>query len=158
MSASWLSEPSLRPLRAPDLAVLLVLALGLAATGAAAAPSRGAVVDSGTQVSRIRVSGGEIEINGQTVRDTTGVDDRRRSDRHDRAARRRERLRARVAIDTDRIEVGDSGRGIVRRGRSTVKTQPVCGLFLTLKIPSLASTLRRQIERPKPRPDLSSPI
>lgn len=114
MSASWLSEPRLRPLRAPDLAVLLVLALGFAATAATAASSRGAVVDSGTQVSRIRVSGGEIEINGQTVRDTTREDDRRRSDRHDRAARRRERLRARIGIDSDRIEVVDSGKGIVR--------------------------------------------
>jgi hypothetical protein len=93
----------------------VLLALALSATGAIAqSRSPGAMPDSGTQVSRVRVSSSGIEIDGRTVRDTSRGSSFGRSDRYDRAARRRDRGRARIDIDAHQISVDEHGRGIVR--------------------------------------------
>jgi len=51
----------------------------------------------------------------------------------------------------------DVCRGSECRGRSMVKTHPKPGRSWTLRTPWFASTLRRQIANPSPRPDLSPP-
>src|SRR6185503_5493970 len=50
---------------------------------------------------------------------------------------------------------GDGPEATTCRGRSTVNTQPTPGMLRTLRTPPMASTLRLQIDKPRPRPDLS---
>ncbi len=44
------------------------------------------------------------------------------------------------------------------RGKSIVKTHPEAGRSRTLRVPLFASTLRREIDSPSPRPVLSAPL
>jgi hypothetical protein len=78
-------------------------------------------VDSGSRVTRLRVSDRGIVVDGESVRDTARdgsgdwSDRGYRGDRRDRVRERvRERVRARVRADGDRIDIHDSGTGIVR--------------------------------------------
>lgn len=112
MSASWLSEPLHGQRVMP--AVLVILALGLVGPGSDARAQSASAVDSGSRVSRIRVSDRGILVNGELVRDTVRDGSGDWSDRRERRARLRERIRARVRGDADGIDLHDSGTGIVR--------------------------------------------
>ena len=48
--------------------------------------------------------------------------------------------------------------GNVWQGILMVKTQPVTGALCTLSVPLFASTLRREIESPRPMPLRSFPV
>ena len=119
MSASWRSEPLLRPRRAT--LALAVLALGLCHAPSPARAATAAAVDSGSRVSRIRVSDRGIVVDGESVRDSAREGSGEWSDRDHRdrvrdrvRGRVRDHIRARVRTDGDMIEIHDSGTGIVR--------------------------------------------
>jgi len=125
MSASWLSDLLLPARRAAGLPALLALALGLGlglAGGASDALAQSAsAVDSGSRVSRIRVSDRGIVVDGELVRDSLRdgaadwSDRSSRRDRRDRIRGRiRDRIRARVHADSGMFENHDGGTGIVR--------------------------------------------
>jgi len=119
MSASWLSSPP-RPPRAPGIAgraaLVLVCALALAVdAGARTAP---AVSDSGSHVTRVRVTNGGVYVNGKEADDSTSYgwsySDRERATRDRIRQRLRDRIHARMDLDKGPIVVDDSGSGIVR--------------------------------------------
>lgn len=132
MSASWRSDPLLRPLLRVGLPALLALGLGLGPglTGAASGASSrsGSAADSGSRVTRLRVSDRGIVVDGESVRDSLQdhridwSDRRIRYDRYDRRDRIRERIRerirdrvhARIASDSGLFDYSDGGTGIVR--------------------------------------------
>jgi hypothetical protein len=108
MSASWLSETFHGVRRTPGLLALLVLALGaLPGTNELRAA---AAVDSGSKVTRIRVSDRGIVVDGEALRDSADE----WSDRQSRRERVRDRVRARVRVDGGPIVIDDGGTGIVR--------------------------------------------
>lgn len=122
MSASWRSDPLPGPRRNPGILALLALAAGLGLTGIASdAPAQSAsAVDSGSRVTRLRVSDRGIVVNGETVRDSVrdggGWNDRQdRYDRRERVrARIRDRVRAQIHADSGTFDIRDGGTGIVR--------------------------------------------
>src|SRR5262245_1733297 len=116
MSASWLSSQH-RPPRAPGIAgrAALVLACTLALAADAGARTAPAMGDSGTHVTRVRVtSGGNVYVNGKEADDSTSTH-WSYGDRRDRIRQRlHDRIRARADFDRGPIIVDDQGSGIVR--------------------------------------------
>lgn len=127
MSASWRSDP-LRPRRVPaglPAWLALALVLGLAVVVPGAQGQSGAGVDSGTRVTRLRVSDRGIVVNGESLRDTVRYRDADWNERDRRRARReqirdrirdrvRDRVRVSVHSDSGFLDLGDGGTGIVR--------------------------------------------
>lgn len=128
MSASWRSDPRLRPLRA-GLPALLALGLGLvltdAASGASSRRPTSSAADSGSRVTRLRVSDRGIVVDGESVRDSIQDDridwsDRRvRREYRDRIRERirdriRDRVHVRIASDSGAFDYNDGGTGVVR--------------------------------------------
>ena len=80
MSASWRSDPLLRPFLMAGLPALIALGLGvglgLCLVGAAsgATTRQGSAPDSGTRVTSLRVSDRGIVVDGASVRDSVGDD------------------------------------------------------------------------------------
>lgn len=126
MSASWRSDPRLHPLRCAALLTLLTLGLGPGPglTGvASAARAQSAAVDSGSRVTRLRVSDRGIVVNGETVRDSVQDGSIDWSDRRDERRQRvrdrvreqvRDRVRDRMLGDSTTFDIHDGGTGIVR--------------------------------------------
>ncbi len=118
MSAFWLSELLLGPRRTALLVAILALVpgLGFVVVPTDARAQSASAVDSGSRVTRIRVSDRGIVVDGETVRDTARDDsaDRTVTRYRDRRDRVRDRIRTRIRTHGDMIEIHDGGTGIVR--------------------------------------------
>jgi hypothetical protein len=107
------------------LALGLALGLGLWVFAPDALAQSGSAVDSGSRVTRIRVSDRGIVVDGESVRDTVRYGGADWTDRAERRARReqmrervrdriRDRVRAKVTADSGDFDIHDGGTGIVR--------------------------------------------
>lgn len=123
MSASSLSE---RILRSPRGAALLVAALALGLAGAGAeARTQASAADSGSTVTRVRVTDRGVFVDGRALSDSAG-DENDWMTARERRRRLRESIRSEIRSgirsgfrsgirsDSDLIRIDDNGAGIVR--------------------------------------------
>jgi len=116
MSASWRSRQRLQSLGATAIAGLaaLVLVLGVGAASGASRP-KPASPDSGSQVTRVRVTDGGVYVNGEAIADSAEQETRDWTSKRDRMRHRiRNHIRTGMSGEYERVRINDSGAGIVR--------------------------------------------